>query len=165
MDLISRITKIIKAALVIFIFIVSSLGLVLILKDSISSILTPPLKNAVVLIDQKKISVEIASSPDELYRGLSGRTNLCADCGMLFDFPDSEEQEFVMRDMKFPLDIIFINKGRISRIAADLPPEGKTPRAVYTSGGPADQVLEVNGSYAARNNFQIGDEVTVTGNK
>jgi len=109
-----------------------------------------------IKIGDQKISVEIAASPLAQYRGLSGRPDLCADCGMLFNFNDSQEREFVMRDMKFPLDIIFINRGRIIKIADNLPPEGNKPVNVYRSDSPADQVLEVNAGYCSARGLEVG---------
>lgn len=119
------------------------------------------LKVASLEINQRIMSVEVASGPLELYRGLSDRSGLCLDCGMLFNFSGQEEREFVMRNMNFPLDIIFINKGRIISVAANLAPEGHSPSRLYSSGGPCDQVLEVNAGYAERAGWQIGNLVQV----
>jgi len=105
------------------------------------------------------IKAEVVRAPADLYKGLSGRESLCASCGMLFDFSDSDIRQFVMRDMKFPLDIIFINEGRIVGIAANLRPEGSSPQNVYSSDAPADRVLEVNAGYAVAHDWQRGDEV------
>ncbi|MFA5000256.1 MAG: DUF192 domain-containing protein [Patescibacteria group bacterium] len=116
---------------------------------------------AIVEINSRIIDVEIASTPRESYRGLSGREALCPDCGMLFVFPDKKERGFVMREMNFPLDIIFIADGQIIKIAENCPPAGKNPDEVYRSGAPADQVLEVNGGYADKYYFKVGDEVRV----
>lgn len=114
-----------------------------------------------VVINQQRIRAEVVSSPAALYRGLSDRAELCSDCGLLFNFSDSAEREFVMRNMRFPLDIIFINTGQIINIAANLEPEGNNPQKVYRSAGPADQVLEINGGYTARLGFKIGDRVLI----
>lgn len=119
------------------------------------------LESVDVVIKQQRIRAEVVSSPAALYRGLSDRVELCQDCGLLFNFRDSEEREFVMRNMKFPLDIIFINKGQIINIAADLEPEGSNPQKIYRSAGPANQVLEVNGGYAQRFGLEIGDQISV----
>ncbi|MFA5155282.1 MAG: DUF192 domain-containing protein [Patescibacteria group bacterium] len=124
----------------------------------------PALPRAAVLINGQRIEVEIAASPAELYHGLSGRSSLAADSGLLFVFADSAERVFVMRQMSFPLDIVFINQGRISKIAANLPPEGDRPRRLYTSAGPADQVLELNAGYAEQHGFQVGDRVSIGDN-
>ncbi|MDP2944440.1 MAG: DUF192 domain-containing protein, partial [bacterium] len=68
-------------------------------------------QRAALKINQQEIKVEIASTLKQQYRGLSGRKSICADCGMLFNFSDSGVRSFVMRDMEFPLDIIFIEGG------------------------------------------------------
>lgn len=116
-------------------------------------------KVAMVRINDKSIKAELAMTNAERYQGLSERKNLCADCGMLFLFPTSLDLDFVMRNMDFPLDIIFINQGRIIKIAENLAPEGGDPKKVYASDGPADQVLEVNGGFASRNGIKIGDHI------
>jgi hypothetical protein len=110
-------------------------------------------------INQQKIKVEIASTFSQHYQGLSGRASLCADCGLLFNFTDSEQKSFVMRNMNFPLDIIFINQGVVQNIAENLEPEGNDPQHVYRSAGEADQVLEVNGGYCEKYNIRAGDKV------
>lgn len=117
------------------------------------------LKSVDVVIRQQRIRAEVISSPAALYRGLSGRAELCPDCGLLFNFSGSAEREFVMRDMRFPLDIIFINGGQIINIAANLEPEGNNPQHIYRSASPANQVLEVNGGSAERWGFKIGDRI------
>lgn len=113
----------------------------------------------IVIIKDREIKVEIASTFKQQYRGLSGRESLCADCGMLFNFSEPEVQSFVMRDMKFPLDLIFIDQGVVKNIAAGLEPEGGKPEHIYQSTGPADQVLEVNGGYCAQFGIRPGDQV------
>jgi len=116
-------------------------------------------RQAIVRINQQEIQVEIASTLDRQYRGLSGRESICADCGLLFNFSDSEVRSFVMRDMEFPLDIIFIEDGVIKNIAAALKPEGSKPTRIYASTGSVDQVLEVNGGYCERYNIKPGDSI------
>lgn len=116
-------------------------------------------ETALVAINQQKIKVEIAATFDQHYRGLSGRAALCADCGLLFNFTDSGQKSFVMRNMNFPLDIIFINRGVIQNIAENLEPEGNDPQHIYRSAGAADQVLEVNGGYCEKYNIRAGDKI------
>ncbi len=115
----------------------------------------------VAVINQQKIAIETASTPNEQYQGLSGRKAICAECGMLFDFSESDSKTFVMRNMEFPLDIIFIDKGVIKNIAANLEPEGNNPKNFYKSAGAADQVLEVNGGYCAKYDIKPGDKIWI----
>lgn len=116
---------------------------------------------ATARINKQEIKIEIASTFRQQYQGLSGRDSICADCGMLFDFDDSAIQSFVMRNMKFPLDIIFIHNGVIVNIASNLEPEGANPSNIYKSDSPVNQVMEVNGGYCKRHNIKPGDKVSV----
>lgn len=105
------------------------------------------------------LSVEVVNTPADLYQGLSGRESLCPDCGLLFNFPDESERNFVMRDMKFPLDIIFINQNEVKNIIAGALPEGPQPTKIYSSAGLARQVLEVNAGYCASHDIKPGDRI------
>lgn len=117
-----------------------------------------------VEINGKNISVENVSNSYDQYLGLSNRDNLCADCGMLFVFPDKKIEEFVMRNMKFPLDIVFISDNKIINIAENLSPEGVSPVNFYTSSAPVNNVLEINAGYAQKNGIKAGDEIIIKNN-
>lgn len=119
------------------------------------------IKSAQVKINSQIIQAEVALSSEEHYLGLSGRESLCADCGLLFKFSNREPRVFVMRDMNFPLDILFISEGRIVSLAENLAPEDKEPERFYSSGEPVELVLEVNGGYSAAHNFKVGDQVSI----
>ncbi|QQG52874.1 MAG: DUF192 domain-containing protein [Candidatus Falkowbacteria bacterium] len=129
----------------------------------VSSQLLPISKiaTAEVYLNQHLIQVEIAQTPYQLYRGLSGHPKICADCGMLFIFPDFDERTFVMREMLFPLDIIFIAKGRVVKIYENLAPEGVNPQNLYNSEIPADQVLEINAGQAKVWGVKPGDQLII----
>ncbi len=114
---------------------------------------------SIVEINGKEIEVEIADTPESRYNGLSNRDGLRADYGMLFVFEDKRERTFVMREMNFPLDIIWIDGNTIIGISENLPPEGKRYKNLYKSPAPVDYVLEVNASFADKNNIKIGDTV------
>lgn len=112
-----------------------------------------------VVIKGNVIQARVAAAPQDWYRGLSDQPYLCSDCGLLFLFPDSALREFVMRRMHFPLDIIFINNHRVVGLSLDLPPEGDAPQNIYSSGGAANAVLELNGGYCREKGIKIGDYV------
>ena len=122
---------------------------------------TMAMKSAFVDVNGRKLTVEIAETDKQRYKGLSDREALCADCGMLFNFPDSSTRSFVMRDMRFPLDIIFIQDGVIKNIAGQLQPEGSEPKNVYQSIEPVNQVLEVSGGYCEKNDIKPGDKIWI----
>lgn len=101
-----------------------------------------------VILNGHQINLELAVTEDEQYQGLSNRESLPADTGMLFVFAKSAEHNFVMRDMKFPLDIIWLKDNVVVDIKENLPPEGHETKMVYTSKSPANKVLEINAGQA-----------------
>lgn len=103
---------------------------------------------------------ETARSAFKQYRGLSGRKQLATNGGMLFLFSKAEEQAFVMRQMYFPLDIIFIRNHRVVNLYNNLPPEGKTPAVIYHSGALADAVLEIAGGQSRACHLGVGSEIS-----
>ncbi len=100
------------------------------------------------VVSGQEIFIEIVKTPSAMYKGLSNRPSLCRDCAMLFVFSESDQRSFVMRDMNFPLDIIFLNNSKIVKIHRNLPPEGSAPQFQYDSELPADRVLELNAGMA-----------------
>ena len=118
------------------------------------------LRSGTLHINQQVINVEIAENNQEWYQGLSNRDNLCDACGMYFIFPTKDKLDFVMRDMKFPLDIIFIEDDKIINIAANLAPEGSDTKNIYSSLSKANRVLEVNAGYCEKYGIKEGDLIS-----
>jgi hypothetical protein len=116
-------------------------------------------KETTIIINGQKILAESAATPEQHYQGLSGRTKLCENCGMLFIFSDKQVQDFYMRNMNFPLDIVFIADNKILKISPNLLPEGANPQAIYSSELPINYVLELNSGYTDKYNINVGDEV------
>lgn len=68
-------------------------------------------EEAVLSLGERSFSVSVADTAAEQIRGLSGRSRLGADEGMLFVFPRSERHGFWMKEMVFPIDIMWLNDG------------------------------------------------------
>lgn len=112
----------------------------------------------VVIAGRVTLTVELARTPEEQVRGLSGRPGLKPGHGMLFVYNRPHPVSIWMQDMRFPLDIIWIRAGRIVAIekhAPPLTPEG--PERVYTAT--ADLVLEVPAGFTDRQKIRVGDSV------
>jgi len=58
----------------------------------------------------KTLRVEVVTTPETLRRGLSGRNALPARHGMLFVFEKEARQAMWMPNMKFPLDILWLDR-------------------------------------------------------
>ncbi len=67
-------------------------------------------KGLYMVLGDQKFQTEIVDTPSLRNKGLSGRDSLCANCAMLFVFENEGDYRFWMRDMKFPIDIIWLNK-------------------------------------------------------
>ena len=105
------------------------------------------------------VDSEVADGSRERYTGLSDHESLGEDEGMLFVFENEDERSFVMRDMAFPLDILFIDAdGRITTIH-EAPTEEDSDLTSYR--GEAKWVLEVNYGYADANGIEEGDRVEI----
>jgi uncharacterized membrane protein (UPF0127 family) len=104
---------------------------------------SPTLETARIKIDGIIFNVLVADTKEERVKGLSGRTGLDARQGMLFVFPDNDQHSIWMKDMKFPIDIIWISENlRIVDIKRDASPESY-PES-FTNVWPARYVLELS---------------------
>jgi uncharacterized membrane protein (UPF0127 family) len=115
-----------------------------------------------IVLDGVNLYVEIASTPEAQQRGLSGRTSLAPNHGMLFDFTSEGEGTygFWMPDMRFPLDIIWFNAQRqVVYIQQNLPPCPPAPQACPVFAPPVNAlyVLEVNAGFVQAHNVSLGD--------
>jgi len=117
-----------------------------------------------IKIGDKVLNVLLANNTKHWEKGLGGRDNLGSFDGMLFLFPDSRQHVFVMRDMKFPIDIVWFDKGAIVDIAPNLPIEpGKSEEelTLYPARDNSDRVLELPAGLAQKYSFKIGDKLEV----
>ena len=115
-----------------------------------------------IRVGTTNVTVEIADTVGKQRQGLSGRSRLVEGHGMYFPMSTSALHSFWMKDMQFPLDIIWIRDGRIVDISENVPyPVGDhTPVSVQpkelTTG-----VLEVNADFTEKHGTKIEDTVTM----
>ncbi|MFA6404680.1 MAG: DUF192 domain-containing protein [Candidatus Paceibacterota bacterium] len=101
------------------------------------------------------LRVQIANNPTQRELGLSNRESLPNNAGMLFIFPSVGKYGFWMKDMNFPIDIIWIRSNReVVGIAKDVSPD-TFPQFFYP---PSDIqfVLEVNAGASDRLGIATG---------
>jgi len=118
-----------------------------------------------VVVNNRKVDVEVVTTPASMARGLMFRKNLAENSGMLFIFPNSAKHSFWMANTLIPLDIIWINEDKkIVDIKHSAPPCSNniiqsycTP---YLPKEKAKYVLEVNGGWCEKNGVKIGDPVS-----
>lgn len=120
-----------------------------------------PRPGKTLFLNGQKISLELAMTPAQQTQGLSFRPNLCPTCGMLFVFDKPQNQKFWMKDMNFPLDLIWLNNNKIVQLDKNLPPEGAMPKDFYPSRQLIDGVLEVNAGFADQYKLQVGQQLDI----
>lgn len=112
---------------------------------------------------QPKVQVEVAESPSHRERGLMFRTQMQADRGMIFTWPDEARRGFWMRNTCIPLDMLFIAKdGFIVGALEQVPVMNEAPRGVPCD---AMHVLEVNAGYLRKHGVRPGQRVEITRKK
>ncbi|MFH0814792.1 MAG: DUF192 domain-containing protein [Candidatus Falkowbacteria bacterium] len=106
-----------------------------------------------------KVKVERADSYVERQQGLMFRDKLQDGHGMLF--MNVGTTSFWMKNMKFPLDLIFISKDKkIVDIKQNFQPCLVENCPAYASTAVAKYLLEVNAGFVEKNQISIGDSIS-----
>ncbi len=107
------------------------------------------------------IELEVTRTPDEQALGLMYRTSLPDNRGMLFEFEPARPVSFWMKNVKIPLDMVFLREGTIRAIAASVPPCETERCPSYGPNTPIDQVIELRGGRAAELKLKVGQKVKI----
>ena len=105
------------------------------------------------------VEVRVADTRGKRYLGLSNTSELATGEGMLFVHPSEGRHSYVMRDMAFPLDIVFIDADEeVTTIHHAPVPDGEYERS-YSGRG--KWVLEVPRGWTNETGLEPGDRVTI----
>lgn len=114
-------------------------------------------KRGEVKINSKTLLVDIADDDCKRILGLSNKTSLGGE-GMVFVFENSGNHGFWMKDMRFPIDILWIDEfftivGIEKNVSPDTYPKpfGQKYLSKY--------VLETSVGYSNKYNIKIGDKI------
>lgn len=114
----------------------------------------------IITVGGIKIQVEVASTEAERQAGLSGRAGLAAGQGMLFEFSQPGDYGFWMKDMNFPIDILWADQsGTVVTIWPNLSP-ATYPQSFHPAS-PAQYVLELPANFAAQNGIAVGSKISI----
>lgn len=116
-----------------------------------------------VKIGNETFKVEVADSESEKQIGLSEKTSLQDNEGMLFVFNSPDYYSFWMKEMDFPIDIIYINGDKVTSVVknAQPPTSNSTELPIFRPEEPSDRVLEINAGLADKYNIQKGTTVKI----
>ncbi len=107
-----------------------------------------------------KLSLEIADTPESREQGLSDRNGIHDNDGMLFVFDEPGKYAFWMKDMYFPIDMVWVNEdGVVVHVENNVSPDtyflSKPPR-VFVNGPQASYVLELKAGEAEKDGMYLG---------
>jgi uncharacterized membrane protein (UPF0127 family) len=111
--------------------------------------------------DGARITVEVADDATERGSGLSGRSGLAEDSGMLFVWEDEASHTLWMKDMLFDLDFVWIDADLAAvSIDANVPAQLGAPDSQLTQyhpASPAKYAIELDAGQAAALGIEPGD--------
>lgn len=111
-----------------------------------------------IKIGEAEVMAELADTPEERARGLSGREELGDGEGMLFIFDEPAVVGFWMKEMLFPIDIIWIDSyKRVIGVEKDISPA--TYPETFRPSEAVKYVLEVPAGFSQRHSVDTGDEL------
>ncbi len=112
-----------------------------------------------------ELDVLVAKNVYHRHKGLGKRDSLENADAMLFLFgPIPGEITIVMRDMRFPIDIVWLNAGEVVDIAPNVPIEPNANEVTFTRYRPrtdANMVIEFPAGWVDEHGLKIGDTMTV----
>lgn len=125
---------------------------------------TDPLPEIHLHLGKQEYTLEHATTPQQCADGLMNRTSLAKDHGMLFSLSSSGPVAFWMKNTLIPLDMLFLQQGKVVYIQDNAPP--CTPKQAatrpscpaYTPGAavPVDAVIELPGGTAKAHKLHVG---------
>lgn len=99
--------------------------------------------------------LSVADTPESRAKGLGGRENMAVDQGMIFVFSEPAMQCFWMKDMHFPIDIIWLDSDRkVVHIETDVSQESYPEK--FCPQKLAKYVLELRAGQAKRSEIRQG---------
>lgn len=107
-------------------------------------------------VEDNAFHVEVVSDSLKMEKGLGGRIGICDSCGMMFVFDKPRILSFWMKDMQFPLDIIWISENKIVYVEKNIQ---KNDASIFKPNVVADKVLEINAGLVDSLNIRVGQKI------
>lgn len=120
-------------------------------------------KTPTITINNQTFELIVADSQKEREVGLSETKSLPENQGMIFIFDKPDYYSFWMKNMTIPIDIIYINNGKIVTIHKNAqPPISQTESPIiYSPLEPSDKVLEIQSGLSEKYDFKKDDKVII----
>lgn len=107
--------------------------------------------------------LDLAKTPEQYRQGLSNRTSLEQNQGMLFIYSEKQNLSFWMKEMNFDIDLVWLNDGKIMAYIENMPKPAENTALkdllLYTSPMPVNQVLELPAGTISRLKLAVGQQL------
>lgn len=108
-------------------------------------------------------NVDLATTEAQKMQGLSGREKMAKDSGMLFVYDSPQAFMFWMKDMKFPLDFVWIKDDTVVDLHENVPyPLDQSNIARVYPKEPINKVLEINAGKIKECGIKTGERANIT---
>ncbi|TSC70325.1 MAG: hypothetical protein CEO12_428 [Parcubacteria group bacterium Gr01-1014_46] len=110
------------------------------------------------IVGGKTFSIDVADTTFTMSKGLSGRKSISKDEGMVFVFEKLDKHGFWMKDMLFPIDILWMDENfKIVHIEKSVSPE--TYPTIFSPDRLSLYVLEISAGQTDSLGVKVGDRV------
>jgi len=113
-------------------------------------------------IKNEKFNLEVAQTLTQKSRGLSNRSSLCSNCGMIFVYQKEGTYPFWMKDTLIPLDIIWISSRGVVTDIVTANPQPNTPitkLTLYQNTKPAQYIIELNANRSQEIGLKVDQQI------
>jgi uncharacterized membrane protein (UPF0127 family) len=119
----------------------------------------------VVLPNGTTVAVTVADTPEAQEKGLAGVERLQNNAGMLFVFAQDGTYPMWMKDMKMPIDMLWLDdQGKVVHLAVNVPVPKSDQSEVptYVNDQPAKYVLELPAGEAEKAGVKEGVQLVLS---
>ncbi|MCL4379426.1 MAG: DUF192 domain-containing protein [Candidatus Marsarchaeota archaeon] len=111
-----------------------------------------------IKIGKKRMDALVADTPRKMTAGLMFRKSMKQNECMLFTFPEDGTHPIWMRNMRFPLDIVWLDSNRrVVDFVESAKPSSGLDFSGYRSKTPSRYVIELNAGFVRKNKIKIKD--------
>ena len=116
---------------------------------------------AKVTVRGLELNADLAVTQEQMSKGLAVKDELKENESMLFVFGEPSRHSFWMKDMKFPIDIIWLDSdGKVVHIEKDLQPCLSVLVCTnYSPNTDSQYVLETVSGFTQRHNVSVGTHI------
>jgi uncharacterized membrane protein (UPF0127 family) len=135
------------------------IGVIALIIAAVISIVLPQIvSDTTVKLGSGVFDARVAKTDPARIQGLSGVTSLSPNQALLMVFPRSSQWQIWMKDMKIPLDIVWLNQDHtVVYIVQDATPQDST-KVIFTPTSNAQYVIELPAGSVVSQSIKLGSK-------